>query len=118
MTNVTKVIARSAAEIKLKDSRTPDHLAEWRARRTLLRALSHEAMCNVSGYAYDIGGRTGWLYIGECECADMGGCIRIFKRIDPNVSRILIFAGEVLAFEYRFDGWKVWDHTSSRGASA
>lgn len=52
-----------------------------------------DVMCEVSSIAYDFDKRSGKLVMAEDQCADMAGCIRLFKAIDPDVQLIKTLAG-------------------------
>jgi hypothetical protein len=47
-----------------------------------------DVQCYVEKLEYDFQRRAGKLFMGENSCTDMDGCIRLFKRIDPDVELI------------------------------
>ena len=57
--------------------------------------------CYVQRLEYDFVTRTGTLIMCEISCTDMGGCIDLFKRIDPKVVHIRTIAGSEPDTEYR-----------------
>ena len=59
-------------------------------RKTFVDDLS----CHVRRLTYDFIERRGVLELPPMNCANMGGCIRIFEQIDPQVEIIETIAGE------------------------
>lgn len=53
-------------------------------------------MTCVSAMSYDFRTRTGQLTMPDLCCTDMGGCIRLFTAIDPDVVRIEAISGDAI----------------------
>jgi hypothetical protein len=66
----------------------------------------HEGLVTfVQGADYDKAHKAGKLFMGKRCCCHMRGCIEAFCKIDPDVSLIETFAGEVPDTIYqRIDG--------------
>jgi hypothetical protein len=67
-----------------------------------------DLMCPVERVGYDAENRLGWLHLPEGCSANGEGVVRLFRDIDPQVKRILVFSGPELEFIYRCDK-KQWD---------
>lgn len=52
-----------------------------------------DVQCFVRELRYDFGQRMGHLMLEDGSCTDMGGCIELFKKIDPEVQAIATYAG-------------------------
>jgi hypothetical protein len=52
-----------------------------------------DVQCFVRDLGYDFRTKVGVLYLEDGGCTDMSGCIRLFKKIDPDVQTILTIAG-------------------------
>lgn len=77
--------------------------------------------CTVEslGYNFYKEGGMGLLFMEPLNCCDMAECIKLFSAIDPDVRRILTYAGGVPDTEYRKDGsgeWVAIDHRPVRMA--
>jgi len=78
-----------------------------------------ELSCTVEllSYNFDDENGMGLLFMAPLNCCDMSGCIKLFSAIDPNVRRILTYAGGVPDTEYLKDGsgeWVAIDHRPGR----
>ena len=67
-----------------------------------------ELQCDVLKLQYDFIMLEGTLDMPEGNCCDMRGCIDLFKKIDPRVSRISTFAGGVQDTAYRLNADGRW----------
>lgn len=54
-----------------------------------------DLQCDVARLSYDFDNRRGQLHMEAAHSCDMGGCIALFEKIDPNVERITTIAGEI-----------------------
>ena len=52
-----------------------------------------DVQCFVRELRYDFGQRMGRLMLEDGSCADMRGCIELFKKIDAKVQAIATYAG-------------------------
>ncbi|MGA7327493.1 MAG: hypothetical protein WBX25_24140 [Rhodomicrobium sp.] len=68
--------------------------------------------CCASFLNYDFIGQQGFLYLPDANCTDMGGCIEVFKAIDPAVKRIYVWEAGALINIYEKRG-KKWSCRSS-----
>lgn len=48
-----------------------------------------DLVCEVGRISYDFGSRTGRIDVAAGQTSDMGGCIRLFLRIDADVEVII-----------------------------
>lgn len=48
-----------------------------------------DVMCEVRYLTYNFPSRCGELVLADGQCTDMGGCIGLFQKIDPNVAQIV-----------------------------
>jgi hypothetical protein len=53
-----------------------------------------DLMCDVTSLSYDFDKRTGRLNMAPAESCSMSGLTELFIAIDPNVERIVTFAGD------------------------
>jgi hypothetical protein len=67
-----------------------------------------DLMCDVITLSYDFEKRTGGLKMAPFGSCDMSGLIALITKIDPDVQRILTFAGDSPDSMYRRgpDGWE------------
>jgi hypothetical protein len=68
-----------------------------------------ELGCFVHSLHYDFATGCGQLTIARNGCTDMGGCIELFRRIDPNVRRIKTFSGSKADTAYAIDADGQWN---------
>lgn len=70
-------------------------------------AWNEDTVCNVSRILYDFLEHTCWLFVSPRHNTDMSGSIRLAKRIDPEVQRVIVYEGENLDIVYQKhdDGW-------------
>ena len=66
----------------------------WTGDRRVTAVYRSELVCDVRGMAYDFDRHLGTLLLASEDCCDMRGCIELFEKVDPEVQRIEIFAGE------------------------
>jgi hypothetical protein len=71
-------------------------------------AYLNELQCDVRELYYDFIKQEGTLNMREDNRCDMTGCIDLFKKIDPRVSRISTFAGGVQDTAYRLNADGRW----------
>lgn len=57
--------------------------------------FKEDLVTSVRRLEYDFELRAGFLYLPPSCCTDMGGCIKLFQAIDPEVSLIYTFEGGV-----------------------
>jgi hypothetical protein len=69
-----------------------------------------DLMCPVERIEYEAGNRLGKLYLPESCSANAEGIIRLFRDIDKQVKRVLVFSGAELEFIYRIEelDWEVF----------
>ncbi len=67
-------------------ARQADVLVEQMARPEV--PFHREFQCTATALVYDFGAHHGTLYIAHEGCTDMGGAIRVFTALDPDVVRI------------------------------
>lgn len=67
-----------------------------------------DLVCEVSFLSYDFDTQKGVLRMAPNQSCDMGGCIRLFESIDPNVQWIETFAGgkSDSIFKRGKEGWE------------
>jgi hypothetical protein len=67
-----------------------------------------DLMCDVTSLSYDFDKRTGRLNMAPAGSCSMSGLTAIFIAIDPNVERIVTFAGDLPDSMYKRgpDGWE------------
>jgi len=53
--------------------------------------LSEKLICNVHNLEYNFDTKIGILSIGKLDRCDMGGCISLFKSIDPDIKEIWVY---------------------------
>jgi hypothetical protein len=80
-------------------------------------------MCQVDRLAYDFGTRAGAIYFPDGDCCDMGGCLALFRAIDPGVRLIQTYSGPRTDIRYVKDGhhdWRAYDtrHTAPEPGGA
>jgi hypothetical protein len=63
--------------------------------------------CSVVSLAYDFASHVGRLDMERYNCCDMGGCLALFRGIDPKVKAIHTYAGGKPDTIYRREG-KEW----------
>jgi hypothetical protein len=86
------------------------------ADATKVPRWSDELVSDVYGLKYDFEELMGKLYLPSgCAC-DMGGCINLFKRIDPNVLWIRTYSGIQPDTVYRceYGEWKAYEQRPNR----
>jgi len=68
--------------------------------------------CFVDSLSYDFNSLTGKLHITDGGCCDMTGCIKLFKLIDPKVTKILTYSGakEDTSYVKKDTKWVVFCH--------
>lgn len=67
-----------------------------------------DLLCDVTSLSYDFDKRTGRLNMAPAGSCDMSGLVALFAKIDPDVQRIVTFAGDQLDSVYRRgpEGWE------------
>jgi len=67
-----------------------------------------DLVCEVEGLHYDFEKKVGRLLMAETSACDLGGCVALFTKIDPDVKLIETFAGDKsdTIFKRSNDGWK------------
>jgi hypothetical protein len=67
-----------------------------------------DLMCDVTSLSYDFDKRTGRLNMAPAGSCSMSGLTALFIAIDPNVERIVTFAGDQPDSMYQRgpDGWE------------
>jgi hypothetical protein len=71
---------------------------------------SPEMLCFVDALEADPVFHEATVHVPRHNATDMGGCIRVVKRIDPLVTSILVYEGGRPDILYRRDaeGWTAW----------
>jgi hypothetical protein len=77
-----------------------------------------DVQCFVRTLEYDFKSKSGVLRLEDGSCTDMSGCIGLFKKIDPEVVKILTVAGhrKDTAYIRTDDGWQAREAPTERGA--
>jgi hypothetical protein len=57
---------------------------------------------------YDFERRTGRVQLAPENCCDMEACVALFEGIDRNVTRIELFAGDILDIVYFKTDYEEW----------
>ena len=67
-----------------------------------------DLMCDVTSLSYDFDKRTGRLNMAPAGSCSMSGLTELFIAIDPNVERIVTFAGDLPDSMYQRgpEGWE------------
>lgn len=68
------------------------------------REIERELMCQVHRIEIDRERHYAVVEIPKCHATDMGGCIRVVRRLDPDVNRIDVFAGDEPDTRYEWAG--------------
>ena len=72
---------------------------------------NEQLMCSVISLAYAFPTHRGQIRFRSGDCCDMGGCLKLFKAIDPNVTAIYTFSGDepdTGYFRERNGKWKAY----------
>ena len=72
-----------------------------------------DLMCDVTSLSYDFDKRTGRLNMAPAGSCSMAGLTALFIAIDPNVERIVTFAGDQPDSIYQ-RGPEGWESTLTR----
>jgi hypothetical protein len=70
--------------------------------------FSSALCCSVRSVAYDFESRKGRLDMLPGCCCDMGGCILLFRAIDPEARRLETYAGDLRDTVYERDNQDRW----------
>lgn len=62
--------------------------------------FNEELMCHIKAFSYTYLGREGILFLEDENRCDGRGCVNFFKRLDPNVQLISVFAGTEMYVVY------------------
>jgi len=77
--------------------------------------FSDELVCEVNRVEYDFNTKIGALWMQDGQCCDMSGCLKLFKRIDPEVKRIQTYSGEALDTVYTRELSDKWESRLAGG---
>jgi hypothetical protein len=55
--------------------------------------FSTELMCSIDRLDFDFGAHVATLHLADGDCPHMDGAIRLCRRIDPRVQRIVTYSG-------------------------